>query len=298
MAEDTVAILVKPREDQRLSEFKRTMRALAKSKLTLLGIVLILVHIVIALTASLLTPWNPIENNALAIMQGPSAEHWLGTDQLGRDILSRVLHGGQFSLSLAIIAAFVCVVIGSALGMFAAYYRGLFDEVLMRLTDAVLSVPSILGLLLVVSLLGTGAHIIGLAAVVVYSPAVVRVVRAAALQVVELDYVTAAKARGERGAAVVIREVLPNVLDVVFVELAMRASWILLLVSSLSFLGFGANPPTPDWGLMVSENRTLLAVLPLGTIAPIIALGTLIIGFNLTADGLAKIRGVDRIQGV
>jgi peptide/nickel transport system permease protein len=160
--------------------------------------------------------------------------------------------------------------------------------------DAVLSVPSILALLVVVSVLGTGAPVIILAATVVYCPAVIRVVRAAALSVVTLDYVTSARSRGESSWAIVRREIWPNVLDVVMVEFAMRASWIVLLISSLSFLGFGANPPTADWGLMIAENRTALAVIPWATVAPIIALATLIIGFNLAADGLAKARGVDR----
>ena len=136
-----------------------------------------------------------------------------------------------------------------------------------------------------------------LAATIVYCPAVIRVVRAATFSIVDLDYVTAARARGERFSAILRREIWPNVFDVVMVEFAMRCSWIVLLVSSLSFLGFGANPPTPDWGLMVSENRNLLTVVPLATIAPIVALASLIVGLNLAADGIAKARGIDRLTG-
>jgi peptide/nickel transport system permease protein len=281
-----------------LIELRRTLVGIGKSPSTMFGLALIAVHVIIALTVPLWAPYSPIATNPAAILKEPGAQHLLGTDSLGRDIFSRVMYGGQFSLGLSIIAAVICVAIGGVLGMVAAYYRGWFDEALMRFVDAVLSVPTILALLLVVSLMGNGAVVIAIAAVVVYAPAVARVARAATLQVVELDYVTAAKGRGESGAAIILREILPNVLDVLLVELAMKASWILLLVSSLSFLGFGANPPTPDWGLMVAENRTLLSVLPWGTVAPIIALGTLIIGFNLAADGLAKIRGVDRAGAV
>jgi peptide/nickel transport system permease protein len=279
-------------------ELRRTMVGIGKSPSTMFGLGLIAMHVIIALTVALWAPYSPIATNPAAILKSPSVQHWLGTDSLGRDIFSRVVYGGQFSLGLSIMAAVFCVVIGGTLGMLAAFYRGWFDEALMRLVDAVLSVPTILALLLVVSLMGNGPVVIAVAATVVYAPAVARVARAATLQVVELDYVTAAKGRGESGAAIILREILPNVLDVLLVELAMKASWILLLVSSLSFLGFGANPPTPDWGLMVSENRTLLSVRPWGTVAPIIALGTLIIGFNLAADGLAKIRGVDRAGAV
>jgi peptide/nickel transport system permease protein len=194
-------------------------------------------------------------------------------------------------------AALLTVIIGTVLGCLAAYRRGWFDEVLMRILDSVLSVPAILALLVVVTALGSGVPVIILASTVVYCPALIRVVRAAALSIVGLDYVTAARARGEGFWPIMVREIWPNILDVVLVEFAMRASWIMLLVSSLSFLGFGANPPTPDWGLMVSENRSLLTVVPLATIAPILALATLIVGLNLAADGLAKARGIDRISG-
>jgi peptide/nickel transport system permease protein len=139
--------------------------------------------------------------------------------------------------------------------------------------------------------------VIVLAATVVYCPAVIRVVRAAAFGIVGLDYVTAARARGEGFWPTMVREIWPNILDVVMVEFAMRASWIVLLVSSLSFLGFGADPPTPDWGLMVSENRTMMTVVPSATLGPIVALAALIVGLNLAADGIAKARGIDRIGG-
>ncbi|MGO4757283.1 ABC transporter permease, partial [Streptomyces sp. 2MCAF27] len=170
------------------------------------------------------------------------------------------------------------------------------DDVLMRVLDAVLSIPSILALLVVVTALGTGPAVIVLAIAVVYVPQVVRVVRGAALAVAPADYVTAARARGERTWSILWREVLPNIVDVVCVEFAMRASWVVLLISSLSFLGFGANPPTPDWGLMVAENRTAITVVPMASLAPIIALATLVIGLNLAADGLSKAWGVDRIR--
>jgi peptide/nickel transport system permease protein len=263
----------------------------------LVGLFLVGLNVVVALASPLLAPYPPTTPNALDAIEGSSSAHWLGTDQLGRDVLSRVLYGGRYALLISLTAAVLTVVIGTVLGCLTAYRRGWFDEVLMRILDSVLSVPAILALLVVVTALGSGAPVIILAATVVYCPAMIRVVRAAALSVVGLDYVTAARARGEGFWPIMRREVWPNILDVVLVEFAMRASWIVLLVSSLSFLGFGANPPTPDWGLMVSENRSLLTVVPLGTIAPIVALATLIIGLNLAADGIAKARGIDRITG-
>ena len=273
------------------------LRALLRSPVAVTGIALTLLHVVIAVAAPLIAPYSPIATDPLSAVTGPSSAHWLGTDQLGRDVLSRVLYGGRNAMLISLVAAVLSVGLGTALGLAAAYFRGWFDEILMRILDAVLSVPAILALLVVVSVLGAGAPVIVLAATIVYCPAVIRVVRAGASSVVGLDYVTAARARGERPLATMGREVLPNVLDVVLVEFAMRASWIMLLVSSLSFLGFGANPPTPDWGLMVSESRSLLTVTPWAAVGPIVALATLIVGLNLAADGLAKARGVDRITG-
>jgi peptide/nickel transport system permease protein len=277
---------------------RRARRFALSSPSTFIGLLLVAINVVVALAAPLLAPFPPIQTDALAAIEGPSGIHLLGTDQLGRDVLSRVLYGGRYALLVSLTATVLAVGIGTVLGCLAAYRRGWFDEVLTRVLDAVLSVPAILALLVVVTVLGTGAPVIVLAATVVYAPAVIRVVRAAAFGIVGLDYVTAARARGEGFWPTMVREIWPNILDVVMVEFAMRASWIVLLVSSLSFLGFGANPPTPDWGLMVSENRTMMTVVPSATLGPIIALASLIVGLNLAADGIAKARGIDRLGGL
>jgi peptide/nickel transport system permease protein len=262
------------------------------------GLALVAVMVAISLLAPVLARYSPTTPDPLASIQGSSSAHWLGTDQLGRDVLSRVLYGGRYALLVSFAAAVIAVGIGTVLGTFTAYRRGWFDEVHMRILDAVLSVPAVLALLVVVTVLGARGPVIVLAGVVVYCPAVIRVIRAATFSVIGLDYVTAARARGEGFWPILRREIWPNILDVVLVELAMRMSWVVLLVSSLSFLGFGANPPTPDWGLMVAENRGLLNLVPLATLGPIVALSALIIGLNLAADGFAKRRGVDRLLGV
>jgi len=281
-----------------IASLSHASRAVLRSRSTTIGLALVLLNVLLALLAPLLAPYSPIHNDALAAIQNPSPAHLLGTDQLGRDILSRVLFGGRYAIAMSLTATVLAVGVGTLIGCWVAFHGGWLDEIIMRVVDAILSVPSILALLVVVSVMGAGAPIIILASAIVYGPAVIRVVRAAALSVVSLDYVTAARARGERIWAIIVREILPNILDIVMVEFAMRASWIVLLVSALSFLGFGANPPTPDWGLMVSENRTLMAVVPWATGAPIIALASLIVGLNLAADGLAKLRGVDRALAV
>jgi peptide/nickel transport system permease protein len=273
----------------------RAWRTVRSSRAAVIGLAIVAVHILIALLAPLLTSYDPIANDSSHALLGPGWNHWAGTDQYGRDVLARVLYGGRYALGVSVAATVVTVALGTVVGCAAALRGGWFDDVLGRVLDAVLAVPSILALLVVVTALGTGPAVIVLAIAVVYVPQVVRVVRGAALAVVPADYVTAARARGEGTWSILRREVLPNITDVVCVEFAMRASWVVLLISSLSFLGFGADPPTPDWGLMVAENRTAITVVPMASLAPIIALATLVVGLNLAADGLSKAWGVDRI---
>ncbi len=274
----------------------RAWRTLSSSRTALVGLAIVAVHVLIALLAPLLTSYDPIANDANHVLLGPSWSHWAGTDQYGRDVLARVLYGGRYALGVSVAATLLTVALGTVIGCAAALRGGWFDDVLGRVLDAVLSIPSVLALLVVVTALGTGPAVIVLAVAIVYVPQVVRVVRGAALAVVPADYVTAARARGESTWSILRREILPNITDVVCVEFAMRASWVVLLISSLSFLGFGADPPTPDWGLMVAENRTAITVVPMASLAPIIALATLVVGLNLAADGLSKAWGVDRIR--
>ncbi|MER5926465.1 ABC transporter permease [Streptomyces mirabilis] len=274
----------------------RAWRTVRSSRAAVIGLAIVAVHVLIAVLAPLLTSYDPIANDSAHALSGPGWAHWAGTDQYGRDVLARVLYGGRYALGVSAAATLVTVALGTVVGCAAALRGGWFDDVLGRVLDAVLAVPSILALLVVVTALGTGPAVIVLAIAVVYVPQVVRVVRGAALTVVPADYVTAARARGEGTWSILRREVLPNITDVVCVEFAMRASWVVLLISSLSFLGFGADPPTPDWGLMVAENRTAITVVPMASLAPIIALATLVVGLNLAADGLSKAWGVDRIR--
>jgi peptide/nickel transport system permease protein len=279
-------------------ELARVTRSLLHSRLATLGVALVLLHFVLAALAPFIAPADPVANNAAAVLQPPNGTFPLGTDMLGRDILSRTLYGGRYALAVSFGATTLAVLLGTAIAGVAAYYGGWVDQIITRVLDSILAVPAILAMLVVVTVFGSGAWVIVLAVVVVYTGGVVRIVRAAAMDVMPKDFITAARARGEGVVYILTREVLPNVLDVVLVEFAMRASWVVLLISSLSFLGFGANPPTPDWGLMVAENRSLMAVVPLATIAPMVSLATLIVGLNLASDGLAKSLGVDRMKEI
>ncbi|MGY2743459.1 ABC transporter permease [Arthrobacter sp. UYCu723] len=276
----------------------RVVRSILKSRSATFGFGLVILNILLALFAPLLTAYDPIATDAMVALQESSGAHLLGTDALGRDTLTRTLFGGQYALAISFTATALTVLLGSVIAGIAAYRGGIVDDVITRVLDSVLAVPAILSMLVVVTIFGTGPWVIILAVVVVYTGGVTRIVRATVMDVLPKDYITAAKARGEGMFSVLAREVFPNVLDVILVEFAMRASWVVLLISSLSFLGFGASPPTPDWGLMVAENRNLMSVVPLATLSPIAALATLIVGLNLAADGLAKSLGVDRMKEV
>ncbi len=263
---------------------------------TRIGLVMVGLTILVAVIAPWISPYDPISTDSDNALVGASPSHWLGTDQYGRDVLSRTLEGGRFALLVSLLATTVAVVVGTLIGTVSAYYGRWVDAGITRVLDAVLAVPAVLALLLIVSVFGNSLWVLVLAISVVYVPAVARVVRGATFPVLSAGFVTAARARGEGSLAIIRREVLPNILDTVLVEFAMRASWVVLLVSTLSFLGFGVNPPTPDWGLMIQENRTALTVAPAGTLAPIVTLSVLVVGLNLAADGLGKYLGVDRAR--
>lgn len=261
-----------------------------------LGISLVSFHIVLAIVSPAIIPYDFKAMDAQLILNGPSAEHWLGTDNLGRDILSRTMLGGRQALMVTSIATVMAIAWGGMLGVLLGLIGGWLENIVMRLVDAFLSIPWILFLLLIVSVVGLGNAVLIPTLAFFYGIPVVRMSRAATHDVVALDFVTAARARGESRTTIVQKELLPNVLDVLLVEGAMRWSWMLLAFSSLSFLGFGVSPPAADWGLMISGARSFMAFAPWAVLAPVIALSTLIIGINLSADALAKALGIDRAQ--
>jgi peptide/nickel transport system permease protein len=241
-------------------------------------------------------PYDYKAMDATGTLAGPSAMHWLGTDHLGRDVLTRVMLGGREALLITGIATPVALIWGGLAGVWLGLRGGWPDEVAMRLVDAFLALPGILPLLVLITVFGTGGEVLLPTLAFFFGIPVIRVARAAAHEVVARDFVAAARARGHRPLDIVRREILPNVTDTLLVEGAMRWSWMLLGFSALSFLGFGVSPPRPDWGLMVSDARVYMSLAPMGVIAPVVALSSLIIGINLTADALAKTLGLDRAR--
>lgn len=262
----------------------------------IIGLLLVLFHVALAILSPFIVPFDYRAQSPLNILMPPDALHWLGTDQLGRDVLTRVLMGGRQALLVTCIAVPAAVAWGGLMGIWVGLSGGRLDDVLMRLVDALLALPWILKMLLLIVMLGSGPTVMIPTLAFFYGVPVIRIGRAATHQVVARDFVAAARARGHGRSAIILHEILPNVLDALMVEGAMRWSWMLLAFTSLSFLGFGVSPPTPDWGLMIADSRNYMAVAPWASMAPVLALSSLIIGINLLADALAKALGVDRQQ--
>jgi len=272
------------------------LSAMASRPSGLVGLILVAFHIALAIVSPAIAPYDFRELSAQIILNEPSSEHWFGTDNLGRDVFTRTMLGGRQALLVTTISTILAIIWGGLLGVLLGLVGGRLDELLMRLVDAFLCLPWILVLLLIVVMVGSGPAVLIPTMGFFYGIPVIRMARAATHDVVALDFVTAARARGEARSTIVRRELLPNVLDVLLVEGAMRWSWMLLAFSSLSFLGFGISPPTPDWGMMISNSLSIMSLAPWTALAPVVALSSLIIGINLSADALAKAVGIDRAQ--
>ena len=260
------------------------------------GLMIVVLHIFIAIVAPLIVPYDPALQDSTSILQPPSTLHLFGTDRLGRDVFSRTLLGGREAMLITTLSTVFAMAWGGVLGVLVALVGGKLDALVMRIVDALVSVPWILLVMLFVTALGTGTAalvpVLGLS----YGLSVVYLARSAALDFVTRDFVLAAQARGESQWTIASRELLPNVRDSLAVQGAMQWSWIFLAVSSLSFLGMGVAPPTPDWGQMISDSRGIMRTAPWTVIWPMFFLSSLIIGINMAIDAWAKVLGIDRVQ--
>jgi peptide/nickel transport system permease protein len=272
------------------------MKALLRNPACLIGILLVVLHLVVAIGAPWVAPYAPT-SLLDAPLEPPSATYWLGTDDLGRDAFSRLLWGGRVAMLVAFAAGIIAVVGGAVLGLSAAFMRGAFDDCMLRLVEMKLAVPTILFVAIFVTGFGQSIPILILAIGIIQMMGVIRTTRAAGIVLMEQGYVRAAQLNGESGPKIILRELLPNVADLMAVEFALRASSALLLVSALSFLGLGISPPTPDWGLMVEDAMALLDSEPHLVLAPALAISTLVLGINLAAEGLAEALGLDAARG-
>lgn len=261
---------------------------------TRVALAMLLCVALIAIVGPHVTPREP--NAFVAAPFSPSIPGSLfGTDSLGRDVFSRFLAGGLSILVVASAATALGVAAGTLVGIWAAYARGLWDDVLMRLNDVLLAFPMIVFALLVVSTVGTKPWLLVVTVAAGTAPRVARVARSAALEVVDREFIKASEMFGEKRRAIVLRELLPNVASPLLVEASLRLTYSIGVVAALGFLGFGTQPPNPDWGLMIKENQVALAVQPWPVLLPILAIGVLTVGMNLFADGLARaLVGIER----
>jgi peptide/nickel transport system permease protein len=254
----------------------------------LVGGGIVALFVILAVVGPLVTPYPFDEFHFQSKLAGPSGDFWLGTDRYGRDIFSRVIAGAQITVTMAATGTLIGVLAGVIIGLISGYLGGWTDEGLMRVTDIAMSFPSLLLALLVVAVLGANAVNAVISIGIVFTPRVARVVRSATLGLRHVQFVEAAEVRGESSRYVIFREILPNVWPPIIVETCIRMSYAVLLVVSLSYLGLGAQPPAPDWGLMISKERAFLATAPWVVLAPAAAIVALVIGVNLLGDGMRE----------
>ena len=271
-----------------------------------IGLFLVTVHLTLALIGPLLAPYSPTEFHLLPDypqehrLSSPTSDYWLGTDQFGRDLMSRMMSGARSLITMAISGAALGIALGTVVGMSSGYKGGRVDEVVMRVMDGLMSFPSLLLALLVLTTLGSKAApvewletlwqelLIVVTIGIVFTPGVARVIRSITLSLKEMEFVQSARLRGEHAGYIIFREILPNVMPVLGVEASVRLSYSILLVASLGFLGLGVQPPSPDWGLMISESRGFMAAAPWLTLVPAVAIASLVVGVNLLGDGLRQ----------
>jgi len=261
-------------------------RRLVKSRGATSGGVIFGLFVVMALAAPLLTPYDPIRLNVVESLEPPSARHWLGTDQFGRDVLARVIYGARVSMAMGVVAVTISVVLGLALGLVSGYYCGTGDLLVMRLVDVMLAFPGILLALVIIAVLGPNLGSAMIAVGVSGMPLFVRVVRSSTLTVRALQYVEAAQAAGSGDARVLVRHVLPNVLTPVIVLVTLGIPSAIVAGAALSFLGLSVKPPTPDWGEMLSKGRAFMGTAWWLSTFPGLAIAVIVLAINRFGDGL------------
>jgi peptide/nickel transport system permease protein len=268
------------------SLFRMAISQLRRNKGAMVGGTVVLLFIITAAFAPLIAPYDPLESNLDEALQSHSYKHWLGTDEQGRDILSRIIYGGRMSLAIGVIAVAISSVFGIFLGLVSGFFGGKVDNVIMRFMDILMAFPGMLLALAIVSALGPGTVNLMIALGVYSVPFFARVVRGSVLSVREMEYVEAAKAVGQSNFFIVFSHILPNCVGPILVLATLRIAIAILNGAGLSFLGLGPQPPTPEWGAMLSSGRTYLRIAPWVATYPGIAIMFVVLGFNVFGDGL------------
>jgi peptide/nickel transport system permease protein len=298
VSERTLSTTTRP---SRLQRIREGLSILWQSKVAVVGLIIVLFWTFTAILAPIVTTYDPNAEDAQARNQGPSAEHWLGTDHKGRDLWSRVAYGGQIVLvkwpitenswipgGVAIWGVLIALAVGSTLGLLSGYYGGWIDEVVMRILDAMMAFPTILLYLIIIAAVGASATNVVIAIVIAGSPGIARLVRSLALDIRTRDYIAAAQTRGEPGLRMMFVEILPNARGPIIIDAMLRVGYAIFSIGTLGFLGLGLPPPNPDWGSMVQSGHEHIFTSAWGVIWPTVAISSLVVGLNLLADGLRE----------
>jgi peptide/nickel transport system permease protein len=267
----------------------KTLRKLFGNAKARLGLVLIMLVLLAVVLGPLLSRYEPEQMGAGGSLQQPSGTYLMGTDLFGRDLLVRVLHGGRVSLEIATLVTLAAIICGVLLGVLSGFYGGRLDLLIVRLTDIGFAFPEILMALAIGTILGPGYTTVIIALAIAYTPQVVRVVRATVLEVREQPFVSAARSLGCRDWRIIVRHILPNCAAPVIVQASLILGFAVLAEAGISYLGFGIQPPTPSWGLLLADGRDLIYQAPYLSIFPGIAIALTVIGLNFTGDGLRDV---------
>jgi len=270
------------------ARLRSTIANIIRSKSATIGAAIIFFWVFIAIAAPIISPYSPTEMPA-SKLESPSGEHWLGTDHIGRDVLSRLFWGTRVVFLLAPVSVLLGLMMGAPLGLISGYVGGNVDTLIMRGTDILMSFPTLLIYILIITSIGPSALIVVISVSIGNIPTITRIVRSLALGERTKDYVSAARIRGERRRYILLREILPNVSGPIIVDATIRIGYAIMAIGSLGFLGLGIPPPTPDWGGMINEGRPWIFMMPWVVLAPAVALSSIVIALNLIADGMREI---------
>ena len=273
-------------EPKLISQRQRAWRNFRNNKSALVGLVMIVLIVLVALLAPLLSTHDPLTQNTINRLQNPSADHWLGTDDYGRDVFSRILYGTRVALLVGVLSVAFGAILGTTIGVIAGYTGGIVESVLMRLVDIMLSFPDLITGLLVMAVLGSGLEKLIIAIGLTITPRFARIAYGPVLGLKEKEFVEAARAIGQNTRIILSRHILPNILGELIVLASLWTASAIRLEASLSFIGLGVPPPTPTWGQMIRDGTVRLADLPLLSLAPGFALLLAVFAFNLVGDGL------------
>lgn len=297
VTEKTTRISTADEAPPKINEWRRFFRVFLGRGLVVFGLVIIIAFMILAIFAPLIAPYDPLERNLGERLQNPSAQHWLGTDSIGRDTLSRLIYGTRISFIAGVLVVLIAGGVGVILGALAGYFQGITGAVIMRVMDTLMTIPMMMLALAISALLGGGLKNVVIALGVALIPGYARMMTAQVLVAKETDYVLAGRSLGASHLRLIVRHIVPNSFSPILVMVTMMMGTTILAEAGLSFIGIGITPPTPAWGSMVTDGRKYLLDHPVLTIAPGVAIMLLVFSFNMVGDGLRdaldpRLRGV------